>query len=90
MVAPRPSRSNGRLGVERPRRRTVNYHNRQLGVDDSSDEQEDDAESEYETDTEIENLNPGEDIKPMSQAEGEQAGPSVSLTFVTSVQSADE
>jgi hypothetical protein len=68
----------------------VNYHNRQVGVNDSSDEQGDDAESEYETDTEIEDVKPREDIKHMSRAEGEQAGPSVSLTFVTSVQSADE
>jgi hypothetical protein len=68
--ASRASRSNGRLGIERARRGTANYYNRQNGAEDSSDDDGDD-ESEYETDTSIDAPLERPDIKPVPLGEGQ-------------------
>jgi hypothetical protein len=76
--APRASRSNGRLGIERARRGTVNYYNRQNGAEDSSDDDGED-ESEYETDTSIEAPLERPDTKPVPLGEGEGRGTGISV-----------
>lgn len=73
ILAPRASRSNGRLGIERARRGTVNYYNRQNGAEDSSDD-DGDVESEYETDTSIEAPPVRPDTKPVALSEGGASG----------------
>jgi hypothetical protein len=73
ILAPRASRSNGRLGIERARRGTVNYYNRQNGAEDSSDD-DGDVESEYETDTSIEAPPVRPDTKPVALSGGGASG----------------